>query len=250
MPISEQTDPRPDEIFAELTSRADPEISEQLSRFFKTGPGEYGEGDRFRGIRVPVLRKTAKRYRRASRNTLMALLDSEFHEDRMLAVLIMLERFGREGPETRRQIYDIYMERIDSINNWDLIDISAPHIVGPMVRDGLEPQSLLDELAASESIWRRRIAVLATFHFIKNNEVDVFLRLAGRLVNDPHDLMHKACGWMLRETAKRDRAVVEAFLRQHLAHMPRVMLRYAIEHFPAERRQEFLKPQGRPDLGT
>ncbi len=241
MPVTEHTDPRPAEILAELTSLAHPEDAVHLSRFFKTGPGEYGEGDRFRGIRVPVLRKAAKRYRRASRETLTALLDSEFHEDRMLAILIMLEQFARANSEIRRDVYDLYMERIDSINNWDLVDVSAPHIVGPMLYDGLEPQSLLNSLAVSESMWHRRIAVLATFHFIKNNEVDVFLRLAERLVHDPHDLMHKACGWMLRETAKRDRAVVEEFLDQHLDYMPRVMLRYAIEHFPEERRQEFLK---------
>ena len=241
MTAPQPTAPQPDEIFAELASIANADEAANLARFFKTAPGEYGEGDRFRGIRVSVLRKVARRYRAASRETLNALLDSEFHEDRMLAVLIMLEQFARGDAETRRRVYDLYMKRTDAINNWDIIDVSAPHIVGPILRDGIEPESLLDSLAASDSLWRRRIAVLATFHFIKNGEADVFLRLAEHLVHDPHDLMHKACGWMLREVAKHDRRVVESFLIRHLEHMPRVMLRYAIEHFPEERRQEFLK---------
>lgn len=226
----------------ELRARADPERAATLARFFKTGPGEYGEGDRFLGIRVPELRALARRFRDLPVPTAVELLHSPWHEERFLALVLLVERYRRADPAERELIHGQYLANTRHINSWDLVDASAEHIVGAH----LDPDQLgtLERLAGSPSIWERRIAILATFHWIKENEFRPTVRIATMLVRDDHDLIQKAVGWMLREVGKRDRAVEEEFLRAHHRHMPRTMLRYALEHFPAERRAEYLTTKG------
>jgi 3-methyladenine DNA glycosylase AlkD len=208
-----------------------------LQRFFKTGPGEYGEGDVFLGVRVPAIRALVRETRgRVGRSAAYALLDSPLHEARMLGLLILVDRFHRGDEEERRSIYDAYLGATARINNWDLVDLSAEHIVGGwlLTRD----RRVLDRLARSEWLWDRRIAVLATFHFIRRGQFEDTLRLAAHLLGDSHDLMHKAVGWMLREVGKRSPDTLRGFLAAQAAVMPRTMLRYAIERLPdAERRR-------------
>jgi 3-methyladenine DNA glycosylase AlkD len=223
-----------------MESRSDPETAEILQRFFKTGPGEYGEGDRFRGIRVPAIRKVAKEFREMPFSEMETLLESEFHEDRMLAVILMVERFRRADADVQRRIYDRYLARSDRINNWDLVDVSAEHIVGGFLWSQTD-RTVLDRLAHSDWMWDRRIAIVSTFHFIRRDQFDDTLRIAEALLADPEDLLHKAAGWMLREVGKRDIPALEAFLDRHLSDMPRTMLRYAIEKFPEPKRKAYLR---------
>ena len=227
------------DIQRELRRLGSREAASHSQRFFRTGPGQYGEGDRFLGIRVPVLRKTARKNRALSLEETLLLLQSGFHEERLLALFILVDKFGRVAEEDRKAIYDLYLENTRYINNWDLVDCSAEHIVGAYLRD--KSRTPLEGLARSASLWERRIAVMATFHFIKQNDFADTLRLAMLLLDDREDLVHKATGWMLREVGKRKTTVLEEFLRIHLRVMPRTMLRYAIEKFPEERRQRFLK---------
>lgn len=232
------------QVTAHLEAIADPEIAKNSAWFFKTGPGQYGEGDRFRGIRVPVLRKVAKEYRELPHAEVLALLHSPWHEDRLLALLIWVEQY-RRGDEARRQmIFDDYLANTAHINNWDLIDTSAEHIVGAhLYASGQHkaPIALLTTLAQSASLWERRIAIMATFHFIRKGEFAETFRIADLLLHDSHDLIHKAVGWMLREVGGRDLAAEEAFLLPRYHTMPRTMLRYAIEKFPEARRQGYLR---------
>ncbi len=225
-------------IHRELESLADPGQALILQRFFKTGPGEYGEGDRFRGIRVPVLRKTARKYRHLPLPEAGRLLQSTFHEDRLLVLLILMERYY-QNDALRGEIHRLYLKQRRFVNNWDLVDISAPHLLGHYLRD--RSKDPLTRLAASNVLWERRMAIIATFHFIKQGDYGETLRVARLLLGDPEDLIHKAVGWMLREVGKRDAAVAEAFLQAHYRNMPRTMLRYAIEKFPEPRRQAYLK---------
>ncbi len=208
-------------------------------RFFKTGPGEYGEGDLFRGIRVPVLRKLSRTLDDAPLPEVIRLLASAFHEDRLLALLMLMRRFGQGDESMREQIYNLYLANTRFINNWDLVDISAEHIVGSFLLH--RPRKPLYLLADSETLWERRIAVLATFHFIRRGEFHDTLALAEKLLQDTQELIHKATGWMLREVGKRDLVALEDFLLQHYRRMPRVMLRYALERFAEEHRQYYLK---------
>jgi 3-methyladenine DNA glycosylase AlkD len=228
-----------EEIQRELERLADPGKAAIHQRFFKTGKGEYGEGDIFRGIRVPEIRKLAKRYKDISLKDTENLLHSPFHEDRELALVILVCRFAKGDEPLRREVYSLYLTNTKYINNWDLVDISAEHIVGGFLIDrGKEP---LMRLADSDILWERRIAVIATFHFIKKGRFDETLMIAARLLNDPEDLIHKAVGWMLREIGKRDMPAEETFLKQHYRRMPRTMLRYAIERFQEEIRLAYLK---------
>ena len=213
-------------------------IAEHSAGFFKTGAGEYGEGDRFLGIRVPVVRQQVRRFRDAPERAVLAMLKSEFHEERLLAVLLLVDQYGRGDGVNRQRIFDNYLAYREHINNWDLVDSSAHLIVGPHLADG--DRGLLYELADSDRIWDRRIAMMATFHYIRNDDFDDALRIAERLRDDGHDLIHKAVGWMLREIGKRDEATTERFLRRHYLGMPRTMLRYAIEKFPEARRRAHL----------
>lgn len=222
-----------------LAALADPADAANLARFFQTGPGGYAEGDRFRGIRVPALRRLAKQARTLALPDVTQLLTSAYHEDRLLALLILVDQYRRSDAVQRAAIYRLYLGHTAYINNWDLVDSSAGHIVGAHLYPDLLP--VLESLAASERLWERRIAIMATFYAIQQGRFDATLALAARLRDDPHDLIHKAVGWMLREVGNRDRAAEEAFLQQHYRHMPRTMLRYAIEKFPEARRQAYLR---------
>jgi 3-methyladenine DNA glycosylase AlkD len=201
------------------------------ARFFKTGKGEYGEGDVFIGVTVPECRLVAKEFRALPLGEVEKLLTSKIHEERLTALIVLVEQFERD-PE---RVFRLYRKRMACIDNWDLVDASAPQIVGGWLED--KPREMLDELARSKDLWKRRIAMVATFHFIRQGHADDAIRIAGLLVNDTHDLIHKAVGWMLREVEKRASAeALDKFLRKHAATMPRTMLRYAIERLtPAEK---------------
>jgi 3-methyladenine DNA glycosylase AlkD len=222
---------------------ADPMQAALLQRFFKTGPGEYGEGDRFLGLRVPQLRAIVRECGddELPAREIPALLKSPLHEERLLALLIMVRRYVRGSDADRQQMFDLYLASTRHINNWDLVDLSAPNIVGAHLAE--RDRSVLDRLARSASLWERRIAILATFHFIRRNDFADALHVADVLLTDGEDLIHKAVGWMLREVGKRDQAAEEGFLLPRYSRMPRTMLRYAIERFPEPRRQAYL--QGR-----
>jgi 3-methyladenine DNA glycosylase AlkD len=227
-----------DSIQTELGNLADAGQAAILQRFFKTGPGEYGEGDQFRGIRVPVLRTIARKFCYLSLPDAGRLLQAAFHEDRLLALLILIERYY-QGDALQGDIHRFYLEQRRFVNNWDLVDVSAPHLVGHYLRDGAK--DLLNRLAGSGVLWERRMAIIATFYSIKQRDYDDTLRVARLLLGDPEDLIHKAVGWMLREVGKREEEAAEAFLQAHYRQMPRTMLRYAIERFPEARRQAYLK---------
>ena len=229
-------------IRSELTSMADPEKAKILSRFFKTGPGEYGEGDKFLGIIVPKVRKIVKLHRNASEQDILELIKSPFHEERMTALFIMVEQYKKGDEKRRKAIYTLYFANLPRINNWDLVDLTAPQIVGNWLH-GLHDKddSTLTRLALSNDLWKRRIAILSTFYFIYKGESKEALRIAEILVHDKQDLIHKAVGWMLREVGKRCSVDEErAFLDKHAATMPRTMLRYAIERFPDHLKKEYM----------
>lgn len=217
----------------------DARVAAVSRRFFKTGPGEYGEGDLFRGIRVPVLRVLVKEYQSMSLQEVERLLGSAFHEDRLLALLILVRLYSRGDETSREEIYRLYLKSTRFVNNWDLVDSSAEHVVGAHLRD--RSRAPLRRLVKSEDLWERRVAILATFHYIKRGEFQETLVIARALLSDREDLIHKAVGWMLREVGKRDPRAEEQFLKEHYKRMPRTMLRYAIEKLPAEERRRYLK---------
>lgn len=226
-------------IKSELKQIADPAQAVHLQRFFKTGPGQYGYGDKFLGIKIPPLRKLAKTHRDLRLNEVARLLETKIHEQRMIALLILTYQFERVSKDDQRAIYKFYLDHTSWINNWDLVDLSAPNIVGTFLLD--RSRADLNRLAKSKSLWERRIAIVSTLTFIRHQQFEETLKLAAILRNDDHDLIHKAVGWMLRETGKRDQAVLEEFLKPNYAQMPRTMLRYAIERFPEPLRQDYLK---------
>lgn len=221
-----------------LRGLADPVIAEHSQRFFKTGKGEYGEGDRFLGVRVPVLRREAKRHHGISIKQLLRLLHSRYHEERLCALLIMVLKYQRGSEEEKAAIYQHYLENTGYINNWDLVDSSAHLILGAHLED--REKGVLYRLAGSENLWERRIAIMSTLHFIKNQAYEDTLKLSLILLEDSHDLIHKAVGWMLREVGNRAPKVERAFLNRHYRRMPRIMLRYAIEKFPEKERKAYL----------
>lgn len=227
------------DVHRELELLGDPQTATFSQRFFKTGPGEYGEGDVFRGIRVPVLRKVAQNHNQLSPSETWKLLHSPYHEDRVVALLILIHHYARGNDAVRTQVYESYLKHARLVNNWDLVDCSAPQIVGAHLWE--KDREVLYKLARSSNLWERRIAILATLYFIKRGEVADTLKLALVLLSDSEDLIHKAAGWMLREVGKRDLESVEAFLREHYQRMPRTMLRYAIERFPERKRLRYLK---------
>lgn len=228
-----------DQIQKEMVHLSNPDDAAFLQGYFKTGPGQYGEGDIFRGIRVPAVRKLAGKHRHISLEDADALLHSPYHEDRLLALLILMRKYGAADEAGRAAIYKLYLGRTNYINNWDLVDLSALHIVGAHLEG--RSRKPLYILARSKIIWERRIAVLATFHFIRNGDFSDSLKIAALLLTDKEDLIHKAAGWMLREVGKRDQKKEELFLLNHYRQMPRTMLRYAIERFPADARRKYLK---------
>ena len=232
----------------ELKSRADPEKAVIQQRFFKTGTGYYGEGDIFIGVLVPQSRQIAKKFCQLPLEEVRTLLYSRIHEERLVALLILAWRYiSLSSSMEKEKIVQFYIEHIKQVNNWDLVDLSAPNILGAHLVGREETRPLLYRLAKSENIWERRIAILATLHFIRNGAFSETLKIAEMLLHDRHDLIHKAVGWMLREVGKRDAAAEEAFLEKHCDVMPRIMLRYAIERLPESKRLRYKKnPIGKP----
>ena len=230
---------RAEDIQHELEQYIDPVKREYLPRFFKTGKGQYGEGDKFLGVVVPNTRIVAKRHKDAPFEAIAALLQSEWHECRLCALLMLVERFKKSDEKGKKVIYDFYLTQTARINNWDLVDLSAPGIVGEYLKD--KPRQDLYRLAGSPLLWDQRIAVVSTYTLIRNHDFIDILSLSERLLHHKHDLMHKAVGWMLREMGKRDKDLLVQFLEKHCTVMPRTMLRYAIEKFPEEERREFMK---------
>ncbi|MDQ6632872.1 MAG: DNA alkylation repair protein [Verrucomicrobiota bacterium] len=227
------------EIEKELNELANAETATFLQKFFKTGRGEYGAGDLFRGVRVPVLRKLAAKYQNISLAESKRLLQSQFHEDRLLALFFMVRLFAKSNEAARKDIYRLYLNNARFINNWDLVDSSAEHIVGAYLND--KNRAPLHRLAESANLWKRRIAVMATFHFIKHGDFNETLTIAEKLLTDKEDLIHKATGWMLREVGNRDLKAEKTFINQYYRKMPRTMLRYAVEKFPEAERQKYIK---------
>ncbi len=223
---------------AELKELADPVRAVHSLRFFKTGPGQYGEGDKFLGLTVPIMRGLVRKYRDLDDASALDLLESSWHEERLVGLLLLVEGYDRGDESRRNRIHRAYLANTRQINNWDLVDASAEYIVGPHL--DAEKIALLERLARSKNMWERRIAIVSTFHFIKRNEFRPTLKIAELLLRDTHDLIHKAVGWMLREVGKRDRKALDGFLRRHYQQMPRTMLRYAIERHPERVRKQYL----------
>ena len=223
------------ELKKNLYKTADPERAVNFRRFFKTGKGEYGEGDQFIGITVPEIRKVAKKHKDLEIDELTELLKSPIHEERMTALIIMAMKY----PKDEENIYNLYIKNTKYINNWDLVDVTCPRIVGAHLLD--KPRDILYDFASSNDIWEKRIAIISTAMFIRNNDFSDTLNISEILLNDTHDLIHKSVGWMLREVGNRDMGVEEGFLKKHYKEMPRTMLRYAIEKFAEEKRQRYLK---------
>ena len=230
-------------VKAALRHHRDPKRAEAALWYFKTGPGEYGEGDRFLGVAAAPLRRISRQFRNLPLSEVDRLLASPWHEDRSAAVLILGEAYPRSDPERQERIYRLYLSRTDRINGWDLVDCSAAEVVGRHLRH--RSRKPLHRLARSQSLWERRIAIIATKRWIGEGEMDETMALAERMVQDPEDLIQKAVGWMLREVGKRDRAALERFLARHAATMPRTMLRYAVERLPARLRRHYMEAAGR-----
>jgi 3-methyladenine DNA glycosylase AlkD len=226
-------------IRARIRAAADPASAAILQRFFKTGPGQYGEGDVFLGVRVPALRSICRDCGDVPLTQIRSLLRSRIHEDRSIALMLLVESFARADVAGRKPIYEFYLANTAFINNWDLVDLSAAQIVGAYLAD--RSRAPLRRLARSRSLWERRIAIVATYYFIRQSDFDDTFRIADMLLADEHDLIHKATGWMLREVGKRDAGALRRYLKTRASRMPRTSLRYAIERFsPAERRQWLL----------
>jgi 3-methyladenine DNA glycosylase AlkD len=227
------------EIRSKLHKLGNKKRAKLSQRYFKTGPGEYGEGDIFLGITLPQLRALVKEYQDLPLADIIALLQSAIHEERLLALLLLVRAYRRADDDTKKNIYELYLKNTRYINNWDLVDSSAMHIVGAFLM--YKSKDPLHDLAISNDMWERRIAIMATFHFIKVGEFTECLMIAYKLLTDKEDLIHKAVGWMLREVGKRNLRIEEQFLKKHYRKMPRTMLRYAIEKFPEPKRLRYLK---------
>ncbi|MFA6553800.1 MAG: DNA alkylation repair protein [Patescibacteria group bacterium] len=227
------------QLQSELRSLGSPQKAKLLQRFFKTGPGEYGEGEVFLGITVPVSRHLAIKYKNLSWPEIATLISSKNHEARLVALLILVHNFKKGNEVEREKIFTFYLRQTRYINNWDLVDLSAHQIVGGFLLN--RPRGILFTLAQSASLWERRIAMMATFQFIYHGQSEDTLKIARILLNDKHDLIHKVVGWMLREVGKRVSLETERkFLNAHASHMPRTMLRYAIERLPESERNKYL----------
>ena len=227
------------ELRKELKQEANKEQAIILQRFFKTGKGEYGEGDKFYGIKVPVQRKIAKKHRDISLKEIQGLLNSPVHEERLVSLFILVDQYTKGDDKTKEKLFRFYLKNTKKINNWDLVDLSAPKIVGAHLLN--RDKGILFKLAVSSNLWEKRISILSTYTFIRNQNFDTTFRIAEILLNDDHDLIHKGVGWMLRETGNQNLKEEEIFLKKHYKHMPRTMLRYAIEKFPEKRRKAYLQ---------
>jgi 3-methyladenine DNA glycosylase AlkD len=222
----------------ELLQLSNPDHAKRLAGFFKTEKGQYGEGDLFLGIRVPEQRKVAKKYTKLGLNDIQELLNSKFHEHRFTALVILISKYLKAEESCKEEIFRFILKNTANINNWDLVDLSAPKIIGDYLVD--KDKSILYELAKSENLWERRISILATFKFIADNDFIDALKISEILLKDKHDLIHKAVGWALREIGKRNQRIEEQFLNKHATKMPRTMLRYAIEKFEEKKRKSYL----------
>lgn len=227
------------EIKKEFKKFSNQERAELLQRYFKTGKGEYGEGDIFLGLRVSDTRKIAKKYNTISIGEAAEFLPSQYHEERLFALLVLINIFQRGNEEDRKKIFDLYLQNTNYINNWDLVDVSAGKIVGACLFN--HDRAPISKLAKSRNLWERRISIMATSYFIKHNSFDDTFNITEILLHDKDDLIHKAVGWMLREIGKRELEIEEEFLKKYYKEMPRTMLRYAIEKFPEEKRKSYLK---------
>ncbi|MDR1257787.1 MAG: DNA alkylation repair protein [Tannerellaceae bacterium] len=226
-------------ILSELFSVSDAKKARFLQRFFKTGPGEYAEGDVFMGITAPITRDVVKENKYTPLPELQKLISSKYHEARLCALLIGVEQFKKADPKERTLLFDFFLKNTCYVNNWDLVDVAYPHVIGVYLLD--KDRSILYELAKSSSLWEQRIAIVSTLMFIRNHEfIDTFA-LAEQLLHHRHDLIHKAVGWMLREVGKRDREALTDFIERNSEKMSRTTLRYAIEHYPENERQYFLR---------
>jgi 3-methyladenine DNA glycosylase AlkD len=230
-------------VSAELKSMANAKVAAQRSSFFKTGKGEYGYGDQFLGIEVPKLRIVAKKYQELSAVDIKKLAGSKLHEDRFVALAILVNRYKKaKTGSTQKELFDLFMELLDAgrVNNWDLVDITAPYL-GTYLVDNPESKALLSKLAKSNDLWKQRVSVMFTWAHIRAGQPQVTLDQVEKFLKHPHDLIHKASGWMLREVGKRDLGLLREFLTSHAAVMPRVMLRYAIEKLSEKERAKWLK---------
>jgi 3-methyladenine DNA glycosylase AlkD len=244
--IPEDSTLKAHDVSAALQALANPEKAEFFPRFFKAGKGEYAEGDKFLGVSVPQQRLLVKRFQAIPLAEISKLLKGEWHEERLTGLLLLVSKYTRGDLSTKQACYYMYLAHTAYINNWDLVDSSAEYIVGPWLQDRPEKLNVLQRLARSDSLWERRIAMLATFAYIKQGQAHDAIEIAEILLHDKHDLIQKAVGWMLREMGKRvDRQVLLSFLDQHAADMPRTTLRYAIEHFDPEMRKHYMGLAGK-----
>ena len=227
------------ELRKRIKELASPEVSKTMQWFFKTGKGDYGEGDVFAGLKVPTQRKLACEFKDLSLTNLKALLNSPVHEERLISLLILVDKYEKGDEQEKEVIFTFYLKNSKGINNWDLVDLSAPKIVGKYLLN--KDRSILYKFAMSKNLWERRIAVLSTYEFIRNDDFKTTLEIAEILLDDEHDLIQKAVGWMLREVGKRNLESEERFLKLHYKIMPRTMLRYAIEKFPETKRKKYLQ---------
>jgi len=227
------------EALRELEAMKDPDRAASSARYFQAKEGGYGAGDVFLGIRVPELRRLARAWRGMELAEVVKLLQSRYHEARLLGLLLLVEHYRRATPPEKEAIVKLYLQNSTYVNNWDLVDSSTPQILGDYLY-AKQDRSLLDELAASSLLWERRMALLATFYFIRRGEFTETLRLIEKLLQDPEDLIHKAAGWMLREVGKRNKEKLVEFLEKNASRMPRTMLRYAIEKLPPEQKRRWL----------
>lgn len=228
------------QIQKELASLADPKTAEHSQRFFKTGKGEYAEGDIFLGIRVPQLRALAKKYAQLELSEIKKLIRSKYHEERLTGLIILVNQYSQAKDQKEKQtLFDTYVKHFKYINNWDLVDVSCHKIIGPHLEN--TKRKPLYEWAKSQHLWTKRISIVSTYWYIRKGDLKDCFALSKVHLQDSHDLMHKAVGWMLRECGKQDRKRLEDFLLKHYQKMPRTMLRYAIEKLPERRRQQFLK---------
>jgi 3-methyladenine DNA glycosylase AlkD len=230
------------EAKTELRKYSSQEKANNLSRFFKTGPGEYGEGDRFIGVKVPEIRKIVKLFQSLPISDIVQLLQSPIHEERLLALLLLVESYRAGDASSKKAVVETYLQNSARINSWDLVDLSASQILGDWLKNSPSRKNWLDPLVSSKSVWERRISIVSTYTFIRDGDFSETLRIADRLMRDSEDLIYKAVGWMLREVGKRDEQTLDEFLRQRYQLMPRTMLRYAIERMDENKRQVYLFP--------
>jgi len=229
------------QIKADIKKQANPKKAKIYQRFFKTEKGEYGEGDIFIGLTGLEIKKIAKKYSNLSAKSVNKLLNSKIHEERSIALSILIMQYNESNEEKKEKIFKYYLKNTKNINNWDLVDISAYKIIGNFLLNNKKNKSILYHLAKSDNLWEKRISIISTFAFIKDNQFKDSLKISEVLLKDKHDLIHKAVGWMLREIGKKDLKTEEKFLKKHYRKMPRTMLRYAIEKFPEKKRQKYLK---------